>query len=282
MPSWYISGFERPRGPTAIGTAAASFTGPGDVVSGAAAWWGLRAYSGATVGSNLVKLRRDSDDGTQDFASLASGALDVSSISSFKGAANLFVHTLYDQSGNGRNATQTTNANQPAFTLSGLGSLPIITFTGASGHKLTTASFSVSQPFSVSAVAIRPSAAARDSYLGDGGGGIQISFSPNANELRNFAGNNINSASPIAYTDNTWSAIQSILNSTTSGWYVDGNSKVDLDAGTTGITAGVTIGDDAFSDPFDGSLTELGIWGSAFNATQASNMNSNQHTYWVI
>jgi hypothetical protein len=35
---------------------AASYTGPGDVVSGAKAWYGLRAYSAATAGTKAIRL----------------------------------------------------------------------------------------------------------------------------------------------------------------------------------------------------------------------------------
>jgi hypothetical protein len=80
---------------------AGPFVGAGDVVSGAQAWWGLRSYTTAGVLSNIVRLRRDSDNTEQDFATLSNGNLDVASISTFKSAANLFVVTLYDQTGNG-------------------------------------------------------------------------------------------------------------------------------------------------------------------------------------
>ena len=42
--------------------AAAAYAGPGNVISGASAWWGLRGYSAAAVGANAVQLRRDSDN----------------------------------------------------------------------------------------------------------------------------------------------------------------------------------------------------------------------------
>jgi len=45
--------------------------------------------------------------------------LDTSSLTNFCGSGNGFVTTWYDQSGNARNATQTTAANQPQIVSSG-------------------------------------------------------------------------------------------------------------------------------------------------------------------
>ena len=64
-----------------------------------------------------VRVRRSSDDSEQDFtvSAINSGAL-----TAFVGSGNNgFVQTWYDQSGNGRNATQTTDGNQPQIVSSG-------------------------------------------------------------------------------------------------------------------------------------------------------------------
>src|SRR5262245_56094963 len=80
--------------------------GPGDVVSGAVAYWGLRAYTTAAIGNNAIRLRRSSDNAEQDFATVLGGGLDLTSISSFKGAFNLSVVKLYDQTGGGNDMVQ--------------------------------------------------------------------------------------------------------------------------------------------------------------------------------
>ena len=82
-----------------------------------AAAWSLRklrtAYSG-----NFIRVRRSSDNTEQDIGFDGDG-LDTTSLLSFVGAGNGFVTTIYDQSGNGRNATQTTAASQPQIVNSG-------------------------------------------------------------------------------------------------------------------------------------------------------------------
>jgi hypothetical protein len=67
---------------------------------------------------NAIRVRRGSDNTETDIG--FSGAnLDTSSLTSFCSGTNGFVTTWYDQSGNGRNLTQTTAANQPRIVSSG-------------------------------------------------------------------------------------------------------------------------------------------------------------------
>ncbi len=57
-----------------------TYTGPGDIVSGAGAWYGLRAYNAAQAAANAksVNLRRASDNATCDFAVSSLGGFGVS------------------------------------------------------------------------------------------------------------------------------------------------------------------------------------------------------------
>jgi hypothetical protein len=64
----------------------------------------------------------------------AIGELDAEALLSFVGNGNGFVRTWYDQSGNGRNATQTTLVNQPQIVASGavitMNGRPVVSFDG--------------------------------------------------------------------------------------------------------------------------------------------------------
>lgn len=64
------------------------------------------AYSGA-----CLRVRRSSDSTEQDIG-FSGGKLDTAALLSFVGAGDGFVTTWYDQSGNGRDATQATAAKQ--------------------------------------------------------------------------------------------------------------------------------------------------------------------------
>ena len=83
--------------------------------TGAAAAYSLRDLSSSTT--NVVRVRRSSDNTEQDFTStqVTDGALET-----FVGAGNDgFVTVWYDQSGNSRNAEQTNTSLQPVIVSSG-------------------------------------------------------------------------------------------------------------------------------------------------------------------
>lgn len=89
-----------------------------DFYPNAAAAYSLRKLRSAYTGS-AIRVRRSSDNTEQDIGFTALGALDTSSLTSFCGSGDGFVTTWYDQSGNGRNATQSTAAYQPKIVSSG-------------------------------------------------------------------------------------------------------------------------------------------------------------------
>jgi hypothetical protein len=125
--SWVITGVSKP--PLLL-----------DTYSGAAAAYSLRSLSLA-YGGSVVRVRRSSDNTESDFtaAQVTDGTL-----TTFCGAGNGFVRTWYDQSGNSRNAEQTTTANQPQIVSSGSlildGSKPIISFDGTNDTLVFTGS----------------------------------------------------------------------------------------------------------------------------------------------
>lgn len=87
-----------------------------DTYGGAAAAYSVRKLSQWYTG-NCMKVRRDSDDTTQDIGFDSNGDLDTAAIKTFcdaGGAGTLgYVDTWYDQSGNGYNMTQSTASQQP-------------------------------------------------------------------------------------------------------------------------------------------------------------------------
>ena len=114
----------------------------------------LNDYPNAAVAYSLRKLRtgytgaaiRVRKDTTgqpeQDIGFTSVGDLDTSSLKSFLNARNGFVVTWYDQSGNGRNSSQSTQANQPRIANLGVidrrsGDISIV-FDGTNDHLINT------------------------------------------------------------------------------------------------------------------------------------------------
>jgi hypothetical protein len=104
-----------------------------DLFPNAAVAYSLRKLRTAYNG-NCIRVRRSSDNTEQDIG-FSGGLLDVTTLLSFVGAENGFVTTWYDQSGNNRNATQTTAGNQPRIVNGGVidlkGLKPSLRFDGS-------------------------------------------------------------------------------------------------------------------------------------------------------
>jgi hypothetical protein len=83
-----------------------------DTYTGAAAAYSVRKLDKDYTGS-CMRVRRSSDEATQDIGFDSNGDLDTAAIATFVGDAYGYVTAWYDQSGNGNNATQSTSANQP-------------------------------------------------------------------------------------------------------------------------------------------------------------------------
>jgi hypothetical protein len=72
-----------------------------------------------STATNAIKVRRSSDNTTQDIGFDNWGNLDVAALLTFVGAGSGYIDTWYDQSGSGKNLTQATLANQPLIVNSG-------------------------------------------------------------------------------------------------------------------------------------------------------------------
>jgi hypothetical protein len=131
-------------------TPIAAFTGLLDTYTGAAAAYSLRQLRTAYTGA-AIRVRRSSDNTEQDFGFVAN-VLDTASLLTFCGAGNGFVTTWYDQSGNSKNATQTTAINQPRIVNSGIidlvNSKPAVLGDGVN-DSLRNATLSLTNPASV-------------------------------------------------------------------------------------------------------------------------------------
>ena len=83
-----------------------------DTYTGAAAAYSVRKLSKDYTG-NCMRVRRSSDEATQDIGFDSNGDLDTASIATFCTGAFGYVTRWYDQSGNGNDATQSVSGNQP-------------------------------------------------------------------------------------------------------------------------------------------------------------------------
>jgi len=258
-------------GKKAGGGGGGGYVGPGDVVSGAVVWWGIRAYTQATIGASLIRVRRDSDQAEMDVVSAAGGSLNLASVfDSWAGGANVFVTTFYDQSGNGRNQGQATAGLQAQLINTGLGHVHFVRATG--GAYLATLAAG-SQPVTLSTVAKRTGNFTNTQGIW-GGVSRGAEFGVGANTLGVYGGTDLLATA----ADNTWHALQGVMNSTSSVINIDGTDTTG-DAGTGYPNTFWLIGQ--FGSSFlDGDFREGGAWDAAWDATQRDDVTANQQTFW--
>lgn len=333
--------------PRVLIPAPSGYTGPGDVVSGATVWYGLRAYNAAyaTGSNNAVNVRRASDNTTTNIVILANGNLDTATAASFAGTdatctgtissttltisscasgtlhvndpisgtginapayitaigtcgappgtctlnasqtvsvgetitaqVALFVATLYDQSGNGKNATQATTADQPQLLPACLssGTLPCIEFLGSATQRLVATITTVTQPYSASCASFNSTVAGTKSCFGSAGflGGY------NSTNAEIFAG----TLAPFAGAAQTaYHNIQFLFNSTTSIINLDGTDSGSLSAGTAATSTSLSVGSANTTDYLTGPWLEFGLWPLAFTSGNRTSLCHNQYAYW--
>jgi hypothetical protein len=257
------------------------FIGLLDFYPNAAAAYSLRLLRVAYTGSAIRVRRTDLEESDIGFTS--TGELDTAALLAFTGTGALdngFVTTWYDQSGNGRNATQTTAINQPQIVSSG----SVITENGKAALRFdgindnlqyagevlnqgTFIGFAVCQNNSTSAFR-------RIFDQSSINGGALIANSNNGNAeifARTSAGN-------VILTDTTFYANQTLY----TGQILSGNSKLRINSadrvlnsttftmsGNTGLN--FVIGDNSppAEQSLNGDLQEIVI----YTTNQNSNIN---------
>lgn len=253
-----------------------------DTYTGAAAAYSLRklrtAYSGYAI-----RVRRSSDNNSQDIGFKADGTLDTTSMLSFVGSGSGFVSIWYDQSSFNRNLSQTSASNQ--FRIVGDGLLE--TLNGKPSAYNPGGSFNRSMNVSFGSNLAQPntyfhlgSHTNLNGYILDNNGGTtQSAIYQASNLLRLYAGTDLN----LTYTPNisTQRLIFAMTNGTTSRLGVNGATGSTGNA-NTGYMNGLTLG---------AALSGLGSIPShhqeiiVFNSNQLTNrtgIESNINTYYSI
>lgn len=265
-----------------------SYTGPGDIVSSAKGWWGLRAYTAAVAATGTQKAITISDGGganSADILILTTGSLDAATLDAWiiaHGTAH--VDKAWDQSGNGNHLTK-SGTNRPTMVASGIGSRYAMAFAAASSQELLNAGTTLTAsglPFSQMTVCNRTGSTSSQGdvfALNATGIGI-IGYTSSANTLEMYDGAVANITGGAA--DNTWLAFQGMFNGASSKAYVNGTATNSLDTGGGGnIGANPTIrwGENGFGQFLDGKSVEIGYWNGDISGTFAT-MNSNIRAYW--
>ncbi len=285
-----------------IGPCPASYQGPGDVVSGATAWYScFRGYSlsyasGSNAGCNLT---RASDSHTCDILIGTSGSWtntancstpgdNGTAVATWCNATTCTVNTAYEQVGNGYTLTQATVSDQPIVAFSCFGSLPCLQPGPGSNPNLecivaACVGVTVAEPYTqVAYVERTASFTSQQTFFGSGAAGLQQSlFAASANQIAIYAGVAV---AAVTATDSTPHAFLGLYNSTNSSINVDGTITGSLNPGTSVMNLGsffepLGTGSD-FGNPFSGNITESGAWPSGLSSADQNLICHKMITYW--
>ena len=266
------------------------------VSTAAAAAYGLRKLNCAYAGK-AIKVR-SSAGGTSDIGFTATGDLDTAALKAFVLGNSGFVTTWYDQSGNGINATQATNANQPRIVNAGVidrqNKLPAIRYISGSNMYLLIAQASVFTLADSYVIGSADVASAASNWWGayrtggNKGGANRSLANGEAGTVSGFSiwsdwnGYAVDSVYVNQVASNTTPASRSNLASATLS-QVTTRQLAPVTAGTYAST-GITFGGDAQSTyaALTGYLNEIVFFSSALSRTDEIYMQWNQAQYYDI
>jgi hypothetical protein len=265
-----------------------SFVGLLDTYPNAAVAYSVRKLRAAYTGS-AIRVRRSSDNTESNIGFTALGNLDESALTTFCSGTNGFVTTWYDQSGNARDVTQTTAANQPQIVSSGsvinVNSKPSVRFQDITDLLRCTTATGTSLNNSVATVG-KFNTSGASSY------GIFISIGNTIGPC--FAVTTNNSFVRTLYTsaaqatDGSGTTNQEIWGTTTNSsgnkLWVNAASQT-MSSATQTFTSdlnNIFIGNDLFGSTRLPNMQEAIFWATTQSDSNIVAINNNQNTYYAV
>jgi hypothetical protein len=260
----------------------ATYTGPGDVKSGATVFHSCaRAYNAAwaAVTGKACQICNVADVACTDVTVGTNGKVTMPLIGgSDCSVVTCTIKIMYDQSGanacSGGACDQTvsTIADRMTLVVNALGSLPCGT-AGGTSQGSTRASFTgPAHPYSVSAVVAYTSGSSTSFFGGGSGGGV--GFGTVGTNWGFYA--SANATNSVA-ADTSFHALQMNANGASSSIYLDGSGTTGLSSGSASLTTTVALLRDIFGNPWRGKWCETGIY-PLLSAGDSASMNTNQHS----
>lgn len=271
--------------------AAASYQGPGDIISGASAYYSCsRVYNlaSANTSTNMCDLvdsaapttvictLRGSSTGFVDLSAYCAGGLTPAAKCAAATGGKCFVYQAYDQTGNGRIMTEATQANQPFLTFNAINGLPVMDCTGiASCLMQTGALVAWVQPMTLAGVFKRTA-----NFTTAGGviginsivQGIGVAAVANTGEIA--AGTAVTFAGA---TDSVWHSLTGLMNGAACAYNLDGTDTAGVNCGTT--TGTNTLRLFRVLNQLSGQIAEAIVYNNtSTTATQRGNLFTNQNS----
>jgi hypothetical protein len=276
-----------------------------DLYPGAAVAYSVRLLRTLYTG-NAIRVRRSSDNTETNIGFTALGNLDTTTLTTFCSGTNGFVTTWYDQSGNARNATQTTAANQPQIVSAGavltVNSKPCTVFSAASATKLNIGTnfwtYTGNSTVFHASLNTHTSYQSVISYFEGAGTSCGIQYTKFPSPSTNVA-TDVYGPGGMATNTTQSSNVQYLVSMQWQNWSThktNGNTIIAINGANQAISpyginpsawanSGVTrIGtfDGSGGSGWDGKIQELVIYTTALSGTNIDGAENNINTYYAI
>jgi hypothetical protein len=204
-----------------------------------------------------------------------------------------YVTTLYDQSGNGRNATQATAASQPQIVASGVvvtdsNGNAAMDFDGTDDHMSSGLFTAIPQPFTGLCVSQFDSANNNQDSAAMGGGASNqflLSFQQNnytPDEWQAYAGTLVQTG---VSSDNNLNLHSALISGASSEYWLNGSSVAQANFGANSITAvavGCATAIPSLNGPWFGLVHEVILYPSDITANRASIETNIASRYGIV
>lgn len=212
--------------------------------------------------------------------------LDCKDITVLNHKTSAYVTKWYDQSGNGRHATQATAANQPRIVNGGVIDIgqtgrPKLTFDGVDDY-FSSNTPTVTQPLTIFGVAkVSSTSAAYKSFFNGSTTATQtlLQLSDTGNYRKIYSGAVLQSTKIMSSTSaEVWAAV---FNGASSALYVNGTLDASGNAGTIGMN-GFTIGCERGISWWPGDINEIVVYPQVFDSSNRQAIEREQMKYYNI
>ena len=261
------------------GGSGGAYVGPLDVVSAPRAFYSFRCGSNAYAGNVADIWDATTGSTTETLLTCSKGGVLNQTVNSLATtcAVSCSVKTIYDQSGNGFDMTQSVNADRLVVTVNCTNGHPCLATQNNGSIGLSNGTFTsvATIPSTVSVVGNMASGV--DEVFG----GLTSGFASVCN-IGHSTGNlwKLDNGTVVSQsaTDNAWHFSQGVCNGASSVFNIDGTDHT-VSAGSASLSSatqtflgfGTTIG----------KFTEMGLWPVGFSATQRLAMAHNQCVYFI-
>jgi hypothetical protein len=268
------------------------------VFQNASGIYGLRKLNTTYTGS-LIQVRRSSDNTTLNIGFTSCGDLDTTALKTFVGGSSAFISIWYDQSGNGRNASQASLTAQPQIINAGQihrnpANKPCLFFDG--GDRLTHTFVLTTQPASTSFIFNATATANPGTELfgwgANSGGGTRYGCWLDASSTVRLGAENAGAGfvGTTSLSANTWYLATQVLpssNLTSLQQRLNGISQTMTNINSP-ANMNITFGEFSIGSvpgaglahAFLGFIGEISYYPSAINITRRALIESNQSNYF--